>query len=133
MIDVSQIPTDYVQVGVNLALTLAIAVFGYQWKKNDSAIAGLERHIATVENMAQNSRIENKDTLIAIAGLRTHISENYSPRLETQNSIARVHEKIEKLNDDVVRSIESLRSDIREDMRSALANQTRVLTLPPHS
>lgn len=119
---------NFFEWGFKAVIGVCLTVFAYLWNRNDNDIEGLNKHIGVVESMAQNSRIENKDTLLAIAGLRTHISENYSPRLETQISIARVHEKIEKLNDDVVKLVQDLRTDIREDMRGALAMQTRALT-----
>lgn len=119
---------NFFEWGFKTVMGVCMAVFAYLWNRNDNDIKDLNKHIGVVKSMAQNSRIENKDTLLAIAGLRTHISENYSPRLETQISITRIHEKIEKLNDDVVKLVQDLRTDIREDMRGALAMQTRTLT-----
>jgi hypothetical protein len=101
-------------------VTVLATIIWWLWNRLADRLDGADGRVDGVENMVQKIRLDQKDGLAALQNLRLHVSENYASKPETNASIARVHEKIEKLNDDVVRHIENLRQDIREDIRDAV-------------
>jgi hypothetical protein len=107
--------------GVTVMLTLIGVMAGWVWIKNDRRSDEQDRRTDALENLVQEIRVSRAEDANKVTELRLHVSENYSGKQETQNSLARIHEKIEKLNDDVTEKIDDLRSDIREDIRNALA------------
>lgn len=108
---------QWIMNGLFLALN---GLLLYTLRKVDRKFDAMDVRIDAAEDLAQLARLDNKDALLEVAKLRTHMSENYSGKIETNKSLERVHDKIESLDKNIVVHINQLRSEIREDIRDAL-------------
>lgn len=103
------------------ALLVALATMGWwMWRKLAGSIKTLSARIRSVEDADHQVRLDQKDILLAIANLRNHITENYASKPETNESLRRVHDKIEEMSGDFGDKVDQLRRDIKQDMRDIL-------------
>lgn len=107
---------------------IAAVSFGYILRTNASRVESIEIKQEALEAMANQSRIDIKDTEISMKTLQIHITENFCNKADIQASLARVHEKIEdgnektdKLAENMGNKIDQLRRDLQDDIRSAMA------------
>lgn len=130
MSDDAQAPTllDWVFRGFAAIGPLAAVAFGYILRTNASRMEALQTRQDGLEEMANQNRIDIKDTEISMKTLQIHITENFCNKADIQSSLARVHEKIEdgnektdKLAESMGNKIDQLRRDLQDDIRSAMA------------
>jgi hypothetical protein len=103
-------------------------VGGYILRLNSNRLTSIEERQGYVEGLAQDNRLAIKEAEILVANLRTHITENFCNKVDIQQSLARVHEKIEdgnkktdEINTSVGNKIDQLRRDLQADIRSAIS------------
>lgn len=119
---------DWVFRGFSTMGPLIAVVFGYIMRLNANRIDTITGRLDSSENMAQQNRLDIKDTELSMANLKTHIAENFSNKLDIQSSLARIHEKIEdgnkktdEGNEKMNNKIDQLRRDLQSDIRNAIA------------
>lgn len=107
----------------------AIAGVGYILTTYSKRVDALEVQVNEALALGQKNQLAIKDGETAMERLRTHVSENFANKIDIQQSLARVHEKIEEgnkktdlINENVGNKIDQLRRDMQTDIRASLAS-----------
>jgi DNA anti-recombination protein RmuC len=106
-----------------------LLLLGYLLKRtvdaNDSRIEDNRNRIDELERSSEDFRLSNKDIYLKMEQFSNFANQTFAPRLEMQQSLARVHEQIEKNGDKteelghlIVQRIDALRNEVKGDMNN---------------
>lgn len=114
-----------------IGLVWPIAIGGISWwlSQNSKRIDVLDDEVKSVKELHQQGMLKISEQRTAMAELRSYVLENFADKGDIQNSLSRVHEKIEEgnrktdqINENVGNKIDQLRRDMQADIRASLAS-----------
>lgn len=94
---------------------LFMGIFLWLFKRNEKRNADEVQEIKSIAQKAQHDvvKVDGK-----IKDLHIHVTENFSNKIETNAAIARVHKQIEKMGDEIAKRVDTLQTNVRQDIQS---------------
>lgn len=120
---------DWAAKGLAVVASIFTAMGALILSRYNKRVDDLEDRIKGAETLGQQNQLGLQKGETSMAMLKTYVSENFANKTDIQQSLSRVHEKIEEgnrktdqLGDNFGNKIDQLRRDVQSDIRATLAS-----------